>query len=117
MLTAGLIGLKFWTWGGIGARQIEPKINFLKIAIFKRAKIGKFGSIFRFSNVGGLSGAERRGEFSRGDDFFLKNNYGGEKGVKSPFSQSACVAGLVGVEFRADCCRGVKSDYFFSFIP
>ena len=49
--------------------------------------------------MGGLSGAEQRGEFSRGNDFFLKNNYGGEKGVKYPFPQSACVAGLVGAEF------------------
>ena len=86
------------------------KNNFLKIAIFPRAKNGKFGSFLRFSSVGGLSGAERRGEFSRADDFFLKNNYGGEKGVKYPFLQSACVAGLVGAEFRADCSRGVKSD-------
>ena len=60
--------------------------------------------------MGGLSGAKRQGEFSRGDDFVLKNNYRGEKGVKSPFSQSACVAGLVGEKFRADCCRAVKSD-------
>ena len=100
-----------WNFGlkGFGTTAFGKKINILKIAIFPRAKFGKFESSTRFSSMRGLSEAERRGNSSRGNDFSLKNNYGGEKGVKYPFLQFASVGGLFGAEFRADCSCGVKS--------
>ena len=100
-----------WNFGlkGFGTTAFGKKINILEIAIFPFAKFGKFESPTRFSSMRGLSKAERRGDSSRGDDFVLKNYYGGEMGVKYPFLHFASAGGLFGAEVRADCSCGVKS--------